>query len=205
MRAFAAIAEGLSSSPRLSKGLSAALSGLVKSETEARRARREGMKEVMTLEDAAANLQIAMQEQALADRTNDNKLKTAAAVAVAQAQRDLQKATIEQIRQQQLADADSKRAEAAMIAAGKTGSSDSSLRTQQRLALQSQITALEDRAKDLARPEAERRAAEQQAAKLRRRMNALLELETGSGATEPTAGTQYDFDLTTGKLVPRAQ
>lgn len=205
MRAFAAIAKGLSSSPRLSKGLSAALSELVGSETEARRARREGMKEVMTLEDAAANLQIAMQQQALADATGDNKLKTAAALARAQALRDFQKATIEQIRQQQLADAESKRAEAALIAAGKTGSSDSSLRAQQRLALQSQITALEDRAKDLARPEAERRAAEQQAAKLRRRMNALLELETGSGATEPTAGTQYDFDLATGKLVPRAQ
>jgi hypothetical protein len=205
MRAFAAIAKGLSSSPRLSKGLSAALSELVRSETEARRARREGMKEVMTLEDAAANLQIAMRQQALADATGDNKLKTAAALARAQALRDFQKATIEQIRQQQLADAESKRAEAALITAGKTGSSDSSLRTQQRLALQSQITALEDRAKDLARPEAERRAAEQQAAKLRRRMNALLELETGSGATEPTAGTQYDFDPATGELVPRAQ
>jgi len=202
MRAFAAIAKGLSSSPRLSKGLSAALSELVGSETEARRARREGMKEVMTLEDAAANLQIAMRQQALADATGDNKLKTAAALARAQALRDFQKATIEQIRQQQLADAESKRAEAALITAGKTGSSDSSLRTQQRLALQSQITALEDRAKDLARPEAERRAAEQQAAKLRRRMNALLELETGSGATEPK---EYDFDLTTGKLVPSAK
>jgi hypothetical protein len=198
MRAFAAIAKGLSSSPRLSKGLSAALSELVGSETEARRARREGMKEVMTLEDAATNLQIAMQEQALADRTNDNRLKTAAALAVAQAQRDFQKMIFDQgIAAREVA--------AKEVIAGKTTSSDNSLRAQQRLALQSQITALEDRAKDLARPEAERRAAEQQAAKLRRRMNALLELETGSGATKPTAGTEYDFDLTTGNLVPSAQ
>jgi hypothetical protein len=36
-------------------------------------------------------------------------------------------------------------------------------------------------------------------------MNALLELETGGGATAPTAGTQYDFDAATGQLVPRAQ
>jgi hypothetical protein len=156
------------------------------------------MKEVMTLEDAAANLQIAMQQQALADATGDYKAKTAAAIAVAQAYRDFQKMIFDQ-------GIAAREVGAKEVAAGKTTSSDNSLRTQQRLALQAQITALEDRAKDLARPEAERRAAEQQAAKLRRRMNALLELETGSGATEPTAGTQYDFDPATGELVPRAQ
>jgi hypothetical protein len=197
-RRMAAILKGLASADRLGPGLAAAGAAAGESDVEARRARREGMKEVMTLEDAAANLQIAMQEQALADRTNDNKLKTAAAVAVAQAYRDFQKMIFNQgIAAREVA--------AKEVIANKTTSSDNSLRTQQRLALQAQITALEDRAKDLARPEAERRAAEQQAAKLRRRMNALLELETGSGATEPTAGTQYDFDPATGELVPRAQ
>ena len=188
MRAFAAIAEGLSSSPRLSKGLSAALSGLTKSEAESRRAKREGMKEVMTLEDAAANLQIAMQEQSLADRTGDNKLKTAAAVAVAQAQRDLQKATIEQVRQQQLADADSKRAEAAMIAAGKpSGSStDNTLLRERADALSKRIETLAKKADPLSPySQEEKKKAREQMEVLQTQLDRLL----GLAPAAPTAAS----------------
>ena len=191
MRAFAAIAEGLSSSPRLSKGLSAALSGLTKSEAESRRAKREGMKEVMTLEDAAANLQIAMQEQALADRTGDNKLKTAAAVAVAQAQQAYQKALFDQAVTQQRADAETLNAQARMADVKQGGSSagTTAALAQRRLILENEIKRLEEAANPLspATP-AVKAAARTRADALRRELLALGGVESG-GATEPTAAS----------------
>lgn len=206
MRAFAAIAEGLSSSPRLGKGLSAALSGLVKSETDARRARREGMKEVMTMEDAAANLQIAMQEQALADRTGDNKLKTAAAVAVAQAQRDFQKAMEEQSVARERAAAETLTAQARMKAAqpeGKAGTSTNAALAQRRLILENEIKRLEESADPLAPTTAAVKAnARARADVLRREL-----LTLGGVAATAATGSQIRevlvIDPATGLLVPK--
>lgn len=206
MRAFAAIAEGLSSSPRLSKGLSAALSGLVKSETEARRARREGMKEVMTLEDAAANLQIAMQEQALADRTGDNKLKTAAAVAVAQAQQAYQKALFDQgIAAREVA--------AKEVAASNTGISRSS--STENTMLRERADALSKRIETLAKKadplspysQAEKAAAQKQMEVLQAQLDRLL----GLAPAAPTAASGSRIrevlviNPATGLLVPKPQ
>jgi hypothetical protein len=180
MRAFAAIAKGLSSSPRLSKGLSAALSELVGSETEARRARREGMKEVMTLEDAATNLQIAMQEQALANRTNDNRLKTAAAIAVAQAQRDFQKMMFEQgIAAREVA--------AKEVAAGNSGgsSADNALLRERAKKISDAIEVQRKIADPLSPYKAEEKAKAQQAiTALEKQYNKLLGLKDES-ATKP--------------------
>lgn len=190
MRAFAAIAEGLSSSPRLGKGLSAALSGLVKSETDARRARREGMKEVMTMEDAAANLQIAMQEQALADRTGDNKLKTAAAVAVAQAQRDFQKVMEEQAIARERAAAETLTAQARMKAAEAEGGAGTGAGNdaQRRLAL----TTLLESARKVLDP-LNTTATPQEKARAQRTIDAVMpQLEALAGlpaATTPTAAS----------------
>jgi hypothetical protein len=191
MRAFAAIAEGLSSSPRLSRGLSAALSGLTKSEAESRRAKREGMKEVMTLEDAAANLQIAMQEQSLADRTGDNKLKTAAAVAVAQAQQAYQKALLDQAVTQQRADAETLTAQARMadVKQGGSNAGTTAVLAQRRLILENEIKRLEEAANPLSpTTEAVKAAARTRADALRRELLALGGVESG-GATAPTAAS----------------
>ncbi len=191
MRAFAAIAEGLSSSPRLSRGLSAALSGLTKSEAESRRAKREGMKEVMTLEDAAANLQIAMQEQALADRTGDNKLKTAAAVAVAQAQQAYQKSLLDQAVTQQRADAETLNAQARMadVKQGGSNAGTTAVLAQRRLILENEIKRLEEAANPLSpTTEAVKAAARTRADALRRELLALGGVESG-GATAPTAAS----------------
>ena len=206
MRAFAAIAKGLSSSPRLSKGLSAALSELVGSETEARRARREGMKEVMTLEDAAANLQIAMQEQALADRTGDNKLKTAAAVAVAQAQQAYQKALFDQgIAAREVA--------AKEVAASNTGISRSS--STENTMLRERADALSKRIETLAKKadplspysQAEKAAAQKQMEVLQAQLDRLL----GLAPAAPTAASGSRIrevlviNPATGLLVPKPQ
>jgi hypothetical protein len=182
MRAFAAIAEGLSSSPRLSKGLSAALSGLVRSETEARRARREGMKEVMTLEDAAANLQIAMQEQALADRTGDNKAKTAAAVAVAQAQRDLQKTMFEQgIAAREVG---AKEVAASNTGLSRSGSTDNTLLRERADALSKRIETLAKKADPLSPySQAEKAAAQKQMEVLQAQLDRLLGLAPAAPTT----------------------
>ena len=181
MRAFAAIAKGLSSSPRLSKGLSAALSELVGSETEARRARREGMKEVMTLEDAAANLQIAMQQQALADRTGDHKLKTAAALTRAQALRDFQKAMFDQgIAAREVA--------AKEVIAEKTGSSstDNTLLRERADALSKRIETLAKKADPLSPySQEEKKKARDQMEVLQAQLDRLL----GLAPAAPTAAS----------------
>jgi hypothetical protein len=202
MRAFAAIAKGLSSSPRLS----AALSELVGSETEARRARREGMKEVMTLEDAAANLQIAMQEQALADRTNDNKLKTAAAVAVAQAQQAYQKALFEQgIAAREVG---AKEVAARNTGISRSSSTDNTLLRERADALSKRIETLAEKANPLSPySQEEKKKAREQMEVLQAQLDRLL----GLAPAAPTAASGSRIrevlvvDPATGLLVPKPQ
>jgi hypothetical protein len=184
MRAFATIAEGLSSSPRLSKGLSAALSGLTKSEAESRRAKREGMKEVMTLEDAAANLQIAMQEQSLADRTGDNKLKTAAAVAVAQAQQAYQKALFDQgIAAREVA---AKEVAASNTGISRSSSTDNTLLRERADALSKRIETLAKKADPLSPySQEEKKKAREQMEVLQTQLDRLL----GLAPAAPTAAS----------------
>jgi hypothetical protein len=206
MRAFAAIAEGLSSSPRLSKGLSAALSGLTKSEAESRRAKREGMKEVMTLEDAAANLQIAMQEQSLADRTGDNKLKTAAAVAVAQAQQAYQKALFDQgIAAREVA---AKEVAASNTGISRSSSTDNTLLRERADALSKRIETLAKKADPLSPySQEEKKKAREQMEVLQTQLDRLL----GLAPAAPTAASGSRIrevlviNPATGLLVPKPQ
>jgi hypothetical protein len=206
MRAFAAIAEGLSSSPRLSKGLSAALSGLTKSEAESRRAKREGMKEVMTLEDAAANLQIAMQEQSLADRTGDNKLKTAAAVAVAQAQQAYQKALFDQgIAAREVA---AKEVAASNTGISRSSSTENTMLRERADALSKRIETLAKKAEPLSPySPAEKAAAQKQMEVLQAQLDRLL----GLAPAAPTAASGSRIrevlviNPATGLLVPKPQ
>jgi hypothetical protein len=181
-RRMAAILKGLASADRLGPGLAAAGAAAGESDVEARRASREGMKEVMTLEDAAANLQIAMQQQALADATGDYKAKTAAAIAVAQAQRDLQKTMFEQgIAAREVG---AKEVAASNTGLSRSGSTDNTLLRERADALSKRIETLAKKADPLSPySQAEKAAAQKQMEVLQAQLDRLLGLAPAAPTT----------------------